>query len=174
MGFTTGGMKIRLLPLFALICSLSVPVCEVQAGDVPQLRIPTVTRLVQVFSTLESELMVALQKGDSAVINQMLADDFELRSGAMPGTPMPRAEWLRNSHGQAAMPIEQMAVHDYGTTAVVSFLGKRRARQDVFMVDTWSKSGDIWKLAVRYASPAGDRRFSIPGVVLEGLPSKKK
>ena len=164
-------MKTHLLPLLALIASLSAPA---QAGGDQQQRIPTVTRLVQLFSTLESELMTAVQKGDSAAIDKMLADDFELRSGAMPGTPTPRAEWLQRSHGQAAAPIEQMAVHDYGSAAVVSYLWKRGARHDVFIVDVWGKSGDAWKLSARYASPAGDRRFTIPGAALEGLPSEKK
>ncbi|GAO36091.1 hypothetical protein SCT_1490 [Sulfuricella sp. T08] len=164
-------MKTRLLPLLTLIASLSAPA---QAAGDQQQRIPTVTRLVQLFSTLESELMAALQKGDTTAIDKMLADDFELRSGAMPGTPTPRAEWLRRSHGQAAAPIEQMAVHDYGSAAVVSYLWKRGARHDVFIVDVWGKSGDAWKLSARYASPAGDRRFTVPGAALESQPSEKK
>lgn len=167
-------MKTRLFPLIALMASLSAPTWAAQASGDPQQRIPTVTRLVQIFSTLESELMTAVQKGDSAAIDKMLAEDFELRSGAMPGTPTPRAEWLRRSHGQAAAPFEQMAVHDYGVTAVVSYLWKRGARHDVFIVDVWGKSGDAWKLSTRYASPAGDRRFAIPGAALEGLPGERK
>jgi hypothetical protein len=91
-------------------------------ADGERTRVPTVTRLVQIFSTLESELMTAVQKGDSTTIGQMLADDFELRDGDMPGTPIPRAEWLRLWQGQVAVPIEQMAVDDYGAAAVVSYL----------------------------------------------------
>jgi hypothetical protein len=167
-------MKTRLFPLIALLAALSAPAWAAQAGGEPQQRIPTVTRLVQLFSTLESELMAAVQKGDTAAIDKMLADDFELRSGAMPGTPTPRAEWLQRSHGQVAAPIEQMAVHDYGSAAVVSYLWKRGARHDIFIVDVWGKSGDAWKLSARYASPAGDRRFTAPGAVPEGLPGEKK
>lgn len=148
-------MKARLLPLLILMAGLSAPALAAPA-DGGQQRVPTVTRLVQLFSTLESELMTAVQKGDSTAIDKMLADDFELRSGAMPGTPTPRAEWLRHSQGQVAAPIEQMAVHDYGTAAVVSYLWKRGARHNIFIVDVWGKSGDAWKLSVRYASPAGN------------------
>jgi hypothetical protein len=147
-------MKTRLLPLLILMAGLSAPALAA-AADGERQRVPTVTRLVKLFSTLESELMAAVQKGDSTAIDKMLADDFELRSGAMPGTPTPRAEWLRHSQGQAAAPMEQMAVHDYGTAAVVSYLWKRKARHDVLVVDVWGKSGDAWKLSVRYASPAG-------------------
>lgn len=167
-------MKPHRLPLLALLVSLSAPAWAGQTGGEPQLRIPTVTRLVQIFSTLESELMAAVQKGDTTAIDKMLADDFELRSGAMPGMPTPRAEWLRHSQGQAVAPIDQMAVHDYGSAAVVSYLWKRGARHDVFIVDVWGKSGEAWKLSVRYASPAGDRRFNIPGAALEALPGEKK
>lgn len=167
-------MKTRLLPLLPLLVSLSAPAWAAQVPGEMQQRIPIVTRLVQLFSTLENELMTAVQKGDLTAIDKMLAEDFELRSGVMPGTPTPRAAWLRYSHGQLVAPIEQMAVHDYGTVAVVSYLWKWQARHDIFIVDVWDKSGDAWKLSVRYASPAGDRRFSIPGAVLESPPFKKK
>jgi len=166
-------MKTRLLPLLTMMAALWAPASEAQSNGGQQ-RIPTVTRLVQLFTTLERELMTAVQKGDSTAINNVVADDFELRSGAMPGTPTPRAEWLRHSRGQAVAPIEQMAVHDYGTAAVVSYLWKSAPRHDIFVVDVWGKSGDAWKLSVRYAGPAGDRQFHIPGAVLEGLPMEKK
>jgi hypothetical protein len=29
--------------------------------------------------------------------------------------------------------------------------------------DVWKRAGDSWKLAVRYAGPAGSRDFVIPG-----------
>ena len=165
-------MKIRLLPLFALLASLSTPAWSAQAtGD--RQWVPTVTRLVQHFSALESALMTAVQKGDASAIDKMLADDFELRSGAMPSTPTPRADWLQHSQGQSAGLIEQMAVHDYGSTAIASYLWKPGTRHAIFVVDVWNKSGDAWKLSVRYASPAGDRRFAIPGVVPENPTIKK-
>lgn len=147
-------VKTRLLPLLILMAGLLAPALAARADGERQ-RVPTVTRLVQIFSTLESELMTAVQKGDSTTIGKMLADDFELRDGDMPGTPVPRAEWLRLSQGQLAAPIEQMAVHDFGAAAVVSYLWKRGARQDIFVVDVWGRSGDAWKLSVRYASAAG-------------------
>jgi hypothetical protein len=148
-------MRTRLLPLLILLAGLSAPFLQARA-DAERQRVPTVTRLVQLFSTLEIELMTAVQQGDAPAIGKMLADDFELRSGATPGTPTPRAEWLKQSQGQAAAPIEQMAVHDYGAAAVVSYMWKRGVRLDVFVVDVWAKSGDGWKLSVRYASPAGN------------------
>lgn len=167
-------MKIRHLLLLTLLAVLSTAAWAEQVAEGQQQRVPTVTRLVQLFSSLESELMTAVQKGNSTAIDKMLADDFELRSGAMPGTPTPRADWLQHSRRQLSAPIEQMAVHDHGTTAIVSFLWKRGTGKDIFIVDVWSKSGDAWKLSVRYASPAGDQRFTIPGAVFEGLTIEKK
>ena len=167
-------MKTLLLPLLIVLVSLSTPAGATQPpADMPQ-RIPTITRLVQLFSTLENELMTAVEKGDPTTIDKMLAGNFELRSGDMPGIPTPRAEWLRYSRGQLVGSIEQMAVHDYGTVEVVSYLWKREAGHDIFIVDVWVKSGDAWKLSVRYASPAGDYRFTIPGAAIEISPIKKR
>jgi hypothetical protein len=62
-----------------------------------------------------------------------------------------------------------MAVHDYGEIAVVSFLQVRAARakrdpaRDVATVDVWKRDGERWKLAVRYAGPAGTREFAVTG-----------
>src|SRR5512141_358026 len=106
-------MNPRLLALLILMAGLLMPVSAVRADGERQ-RVPTVTRLVQLFSTLEFELMTAVTKGDTTAVGRMLADDFELRDGGMPGDPTPRAEWLRQSKGQSVAPIEQMAVHDYG------------------------------------------------------------
>ncbi|MGE5241942.1 MAG: nuclear transport factor 2 family protein [Bacteroidota bacterium] len=133
-----------------------------------QLRIPTVTRLVRQFTVLENSLLESVGKQDSAAVQKMLADDFEMRIGAMPGVPTPRAEWIRQSLKEPAglSGIEQMAVHDYGNVAVVSFLGRRDvngARGDLFIVDVWTRSQGAWKLSTRYAGPAGDRRFVVPG-----------
>ena len=58
--------------------------------------------------------------------------------------------------------INDMAVHDYGTIAIVSF--KQGAiGGTVFVVDVWRGQGTDWKLAVRYASSAGTPTFAIPG-----------
>ena len=128
-------------------------------------RIPTVTRLVQQFGGLEASLVEAVQNGDSATLERMLADDFEMRVGARPGTPTPRADWIRRSLAgpNHSYGIEQMAVHGFGDVAVVSFLGRRGQRDSLFITDVWVAAGGAWKLAVRYAGPAGGDGFSVPG-----------
>lgn len=154
-------MKSSPLFILALLMALSSSV----AAGMEKQTVPTVTRLVQVFTTLENALAASVQKGDAAALSKLVADDFELRVGAMPGNPTPRAEWLQRSRGNPTPPfrIEQMAVHDYGATAIVSFLWKQSPHHDIFVVDIWSKSVDAWKLSVRYASPAGEPEFPVPG-----------
>jgi len=153
----------------------SSPVLSESAG---QPRIPTVTRLVQQFTAFENLLIESVGKQDSAGLQKILADDFEMRAGAMPGTPTPRVEWIGRSLKEPAAlsGIEQMAVHDYGDIAVVSFLGRRDAdgaRGNLFVIDVWSRSQGAWKLSTRYAGPAGDRRFVVPGAAT-GAPMIEK
>ncbi len=136
-----------------------------QADDAAQSRIPTVTRLVQVFLGLESSLNQAVQANDAAAMQRMLSDDFEMRVGSSPGMPIPREAWLRRSLAErkTGYNIEQMAVHDHGKTAVVSFLGQRKTGGNLLVVDVWVDSGGVWKLSTRYAAPAGDPGFDVPG-----------
>ena len=133
-------------------------------------RIPTVTRLVKTFSELEARLNASLAARDLAAIDQTVDSDFEMRVGAAPGTPIPRAEWIRQSmdkphHGS----IDQMAVHDFGSVAVVSFRQSRSAasanstREHLFVVDNWKRAGDGWKLATRYLSNAQAPESAAPG-----------
>ena len=135
------------------------------AQDGARPRIPTVTRLVQQFAGLEAALVEAVRKGDSAALEQMLAEDFEMRIGASPGKPIPRGEWIRHSLAgpKNGYGIEQIAVHGFGDLAVASFLGRRGQTDSLFITDVWVQTQGAWKLAVRYTGPAGDARFSVPG-----------
>jgi len=128
-------------------------------------RIPTVTRLVQQFSALEAALVNAVRTGDTATLERILTDDFEMRVGAMPGTPIPKADWVRRSLAarNATYGIEQIAVHAFGEVAIVSFLARRGPRDSLFITDVWVGAGAASRLAVRYAGPAGDDAFPIPG-----------
>src|SRR6266571_4257361 len=107
----------------------------------------------------------------------MVRDDFELRTSAGPGRPVPRAEWIRQSlaaPGPASSP-SQMAVHDLGDTAVVSFLDRAAAnRAQIFVVDVWRRDGAEWKLAIRYAAPGGTTTVTIPGVPPESSEIPKR
>ena len=124
-------------------------------------RVPTVTRLVKTFSELEARLMAGFAGRDTAAIEQIVDADFEMRSGSTPGTPVPRAEWIRQSIDKPDRgSIEQMAVHDFGSVAVVSFRQVHAApsatnpHRDLFIIDSWKRVGDGWRLATRYLSDA--------------------
>ena len=113
-------------------------------------RIMTLTRTVKVFSEFEGKLDDALRAHDNAALTQLLAANFEQRTPAAPSAPTPRAEWLV-AKSPAQAQISQMAVHEYGNVAVVSFLD---SAQHAFIVDVWNKTDDGYALSVRYASPA--------------------
>ena len=127
-------------------------------------RVPTVTRLVKLFLEREAALSDAIHKGDAQSLAGQLADDFEMRTSARAATPVPRSEWMRDvlRTRDGGDDIGRMAVHDYGTLAVVSFTMTAKAGA-IFVVDLWRGQGDSWKLAVRYASPVGAAQFVVPG-----------
>ena len=127
-------------------------------------RTVTVTRQVRRFLELETALHDAQRAGDVATLERLLADDYELRAGRRAGQPVARAEWLAEIRRQPPpeVVLEQMAVHDRGDTAAVSFLARPDAGAPLFIVDLWLRAGDDWKLQVRYATPVG-RDAAVPG-----------
>jgi ketosteroid isomerase-like protein len=144
-------------------------------------RVPTVTRLVSLFYQLEEELSGAVNNRNMTAVSKLLSDDFEMRVGAMPGNPIPRATWIKRSFNEpkSSSLREQMAVHDFGKIAIVSFLWKIRAAKskmvrEVFVVDTWRREAGDWKLAVRYAGPAAQGDYPIPGVPIAKPVFEKK
>jgi hypothetical protein len=127
-------------------------------------RVPTVTRLVKLFLEKEASLGAAVRNADATALGSLLTDDFELRTGARAASPIPRADWMRELL-RARDPggeVSRMAVHDFGVVAIASFT-QSAAGGPVFVVDVWRGQGTDWKLAVRYASPAGSPAFAIPG-----------
>lgn len=126
----------------------------------------TMTRPVHIFSEHEGMLADALRKSDRAGIDRLLAQDFELREGSAPVQPVPRAKWIDLHPGFAA---DQMAVHDYGDIAVVSFVNSADgAMSAAFVVDVWQKQGEDWRLAVRYQTQLAARKAPVGDVKPSG------
>jgi hypothetical protein len=140
----------------------SVPVLS---ADTATGRVPTVTRLVKLFLEREDALSAAMRAGDTASLERTLADDFELRTGARAASPVPRVEFIADAakNHPISGAASRMAVHDLGSVAIVSFVQGDDARRAVFVVDVWRQTAADWKLAIRYASPAGSPEFAIPG-----------
>ena len=128
-------------------------------------RVPIVTRLVKSLLEQENRLAQAAGNGDAAALQALLADDFEMRSARRPGVPTPRAEWLAALARQPTPPgeIEQAAAHDHGAVADLSFLWRPPKGAPLFIVDTWAKEGDGWRLKVRYAAPVARDAQPVPG-----------
>jgi len=138
-------------------------------------RVPIVTRLVKSLLELETRLAQAASAGDAATLQALLADDFEMRVARRPGVPTPRAEWLAVLARQPAplAEIEQIAAHDHGATADVSFVLRSAKAMPLFIVDTWTKEGDSWRLKVRYAAPVARNAPRVPGESDEAVIPKK-
>jgi hypothetical protein len=145
--------------------SLAAHAAGMAAQTAETARVPTVSRLVMQFTEREMQLSERLAARDAAGAGNLLTDDFELRASNQPGRPIPRADWLAQSMRPTGpgSRISQMAVHDLGETAVVSFMQGAETLPGLFVVDVWRRGGSDWKLAVRYAAPIAGN-VPIPGV----------
>jgi ketosteroid isomerase-like protein len=167
----------HLLILVGLLAASSA----MAGGQATGRTVPTVTRNVLTFTELENEWADAVQKHDTATLDKLVADRFEVRSSAAPGVPTARDESLKQSLALAPFKsaIGQMAVHEYGDLMVVSFLWKIDApkaaglAKNVFVVDTWKRNGDNWQVLVRYAAPV-DATAGIPGALKPSAESLQK
>ena len=169
--------------LFMLLSTLGGCVISIPAAlaDANVGRVPTVTRLVGIFSELEKNLAEAVARRDTKAVGKLLGKDFEMRVGDRPGNPIPRATWIQHSIAEpkSSSTLEQMAVHDYGRLTVVSFLWKLQetkssSERDIFVIDIWMQGEDEWKLAVRYAAQTGTADSPIPGAVTVAPAFEKK
>lgn len=141
---------------------------------------PVPTRNILIFSKLENAWLDAVRRHDAAALAEIVSEDFEIRSASAPGVPTAREEALR---AWEQLPVRdssigQMAVHEYKELAVVSFVWKlsdgAAAAQSFFVVDTWKRSGNDWKVAVRYAAPIQDGAAVVPGAVAPSAQSMRK
>ncbi len=153
----------RIQSALMALCIIA-PAVPAQAQAV-RTQIPVVTRLVKIYSEDEQRLAEAINRRDAGEIDRLVASDFELRSAANIGTPVPRADWLAQSLSEppAEVTIGQMAVHDYGNIRIVSFLMTRTSAPAVAVVDVWMQSGDASALKVRYTVPQAQGAERRPG-----------
>jgi hypothetical protein len=151
--------------VFATGVALAVASTSAVTADSAIGHVPTVTRLVKLFLEREDALSAAMRAGDAASLERTLSDDFELRTGARAASPVPRVDFIADAakNHPASGAATRMAVHDLGGVAIVSFVQGDDATRAVFVVDVWRQSASDWKLAIRYASPAGTPEFAIPG-----------
>ena len=134
----------------------------------------TMTRGVFRFGQLEQALGEAMRRRDRDALDPMLAQGFEMRLASRPGDPVPRELWLSAiaASGAAETTNDQMAVHDLGERALVSFRATPEGGAPQFVVDLWTHEGESWRLAVRYAGGVGDDR-GVTGNVPTGALQKR-
>lgn len=157
----------RWILLLTFACCAATAVAQPAA---PSSRIPTVTRLVKLFSELEASLVNKAHEPGTTALDALLDPAFEIRAAGQPGTPIPRDEAIRELRASPRNGrIDQMAVHDLGDVALVSFREvAARSKNNRFIVDCWKRDGADWKLLVRYASGATSVAASrLPGGTIE-------
>ena len=143
-------------PIFRRSALLTLALLPLLAQGQVRSRAITATRQVKIFLDLEMQLMEAQRSGDAAAVDKLITADFEQRNSAQPGHPTPRAEWRSSMREQwpGEIWLEQMAVHDRGDTALVSFLVRPGGKPPMMVVDAWIRAADGWQLKVRYLSPS--------------------
>lgn len=136
------------------------------AQPVQRTRVVTTTRLVTWFHGLEYDLVDALRAAPSSRLDSLLASDFEQRDSRSPGVPVPRDAWLADNTVRApgAVKITDMAVHDRGELAIVSFaLQLEGPGQSLFVVDVWrQRAPNNYELVTRYVSDVARQAPAAP------------
>src|ERR1700745_3932637 len=117
-----------MLRLYALLVSVSILLISLSGGQEPvkpalNPRIMTGTRQVVTFTSLEKQMMEALQKKDKAALKALLTDDVAVH---MPDADQLAGEdWvdsvMSKDFALKAFGIRQVDVADLGTTAVVAY-----------------------------------------------------
>jgi hypothetical protein len=148
--------------VFLLLSFIAVAQDQAPTGGRPSGgRTETPTRGVVKYKAMERALLQAEQDKRQDATRQMVTEDFEVWS-AEKNEPTPRELWEQGwmSANISWFQIRNMAVRDFGSVAVVSFLLDRRGESNgkpvtptVFVVDIWQQQ--TGKLAVRYISAPG-------------------
>ena len=148
--------------LTVLLASISLAVAQEPVKPKLTPTIITATRQVTLFTGLERQMLLAVQKKDKAGLEAMLGDDFEI---AMPSAdPLAGEDWvdsvMAKNFALKSFFVRQVSVADLGDFAVVKFDRLQQAARngqnlngEFFIVDLWKRSGDSWKLANRYVAP---------------------
>jgi len=131
----------------------------------------TMTRGVKTFTDAEAELVTAMKARDGAAIDRIVGIEFEQRSAAAPAAPVWRGDWIDQAPAEFARSagLRDMAVHEFGDVAVVSFTWLReRPQAPAFVVDVWHRKGEgePYQLASRYlsAQPGAARKSAARAV----------
>ena len=126
-------MRASLIARFIPILTLAVLLTSAQEPWNPPLtsRIKTATRQVALFTNLETQMLLAVQKKDKPALSAMLTDDFAVE---MPNADrMAGEDWL-DSVMSKDFALEKFGVHqtsviDLGSAAIVKYERLQQATQ---------------------------------------------
>ena len=124
-------------------------------------RIITATRQVSIFTTIENQMLQAVQRKDKVAVEAMLTDDCVVH---IPNSDLlPCDDWLDSvlsiDFVLKSFVVRQVGNTDLGDAVVVgydrileaTYKGKANGGE-FYVTDVWKKSGENWKLADRYVS----------------------
>lgn len=118
---------------------------------------------MELFSKLERDWAVAVQKNDQGSLDAIVANEFVERDAAYPDKTVTRAEWMKKNikdYGLDPLAIRSMTVRAFLGNAVVTFVQKQKAapsgtnQSGVYLiVDLWVNNHGKWQVASRSLSP---------------------
>jgi hypothetical protein len=122
---------------------------------------------MEMFSKLERDWMLAVQKRDKAALDALLAPEFIERRSTDPEHDVRRADWMQdalNNYKLDSFAARDMVIRAFLGNAVVSFVQSRKATAagadrsgDFFIVDLWEVDHGAWRVATRFVSPIVNR-----------------
>jgi len=139
----------------------------------------TPTRTATLFGGLERDVAEALKRRDTAALDNLLLDDFDLLASSHPEQPVGRDDWQDAVLGTPlqSFRISGVSVHMAGeNAAVVSLVYEQQAKAPApsgrfTFVDLWLRAEGRWRLQARYASPSSDA--PVPGWVAQPVFEKR-
>ena len=148
----------RFFSLGCLLAALLQATAFAQPALPPGVRGPAAsaaTRSVARYLDLEHALQDALAARDKGAVQNLLSDDFEVRTADGPDA-LQKEEWLRAEFTHARRNrVRQFSLREFDDVAVASFLlqsvkpdGSAARGPTLFVVDVWRQS--TGKLQVRY------------------------
>jgi hypothetical protein len=118
---------------------------------------------MELFTKLERDWTLALQKKDEVALDAIVAPEFMLRTSENPENPLPRTDWIHHELTRCdirAFDHRGMAIRSFLGVAVVSFVESLQGTMngndcstDYFVVDIWESNHGKWQASARYVAP---------------------
>jgi ketosteroid isomerase-like protein len=156
-------MRIRTTFFAVVVLVLACPALVRAQGSG---RIETRTRLVSQFSEIQKQWLDAVKRKDSAALNRILSEDYEVWTPAHDG-PIPREDWQARAFAEnlkdfhvTGMAVKALpgggAVESFRLTETMS-QSTGDITQHFFVVNVWTSEKDGWRCTDSYVSPVAEQ-----------------